>query len=155
MGLKNVRLVELCIIENNVVQIGNYTNEIYALCCYEVEKSFVNDSNPNSFDDLPSSSYPPSQPQTSSSDQWHCFHCKDPLERGERCKRCFCKWCGSGLSEGFCLICASSNKNTFTDDLYLNSFIDSPNILNPPPQPQTYSCEFGGNNAHYGYDCPP
>ncbi|GJQ90000.1 hypothetical protein Tco_0001139 [Tanacetum coccineum] len=60
----------------------NYTDEVCALCCYEVEKSFVNDSNPS-------------------------------------------------------------------------SFIDSPNIFNPPPQPQTYSCEFCGNNDHYGYDCPP
>ncbi|GJW75697.1 hypothetical protein Tco_0135067 [Tanacetum coccineum] len=58
-----------------------YTDEVCTLCCYEVEKSFVIDSNPNSFIDSPDISNPPSQPQTSSLDQWHCFHCKDPLER--------------------------------------------------------------------------
>ncbi|GKA97783.1 hypothetical protein Tco_0825677 [Tanacetum coccineum] len=79
---------------------------LYAIM--KLKKSFVNDSNSNSFIDSPNIFYPPSQPQTSSFDQWHCFHCKDPLERGARCKRCSCKLCGSGLSEGFCLICASN-----------------------------------------------
>ncbi|GJY50082.1 hypothetical protein Tco_0440038 [Tanacetum coccineum] len=38
-----------------------------------------------------------------------------------------------------------------------NSFYNSPNFSYPPPQPQfeTYLCELCGNNAHYGYDCPP
>ncbi|GJU84905.1 hypothetical protein Tco_1292451 [Tanacetum coccineum] len=135
----------------------NYTDEVCALCCYEVEKSFVNDSNSNSFIDSPNIFYPPSQPQTSSLDQWHCFHCKDPLERGERCKRCSCKWCGSGLSEGFCFICASNNKNSSIGDPNPNSFNDSQNLSDYPPQPQyqTNSCELCGNDAHYGYDCPP
>ncbi|GJZ61356.1 hypothetical protein Tco_0617493 [Tanacetum coccineum] len=135
----------------------NYTDEVFALCCYKVEKSFVNDSNSNSFIDSPNIFYPPSQPQTSSLDQWHCFHCKDPLERGERCKRCSCKWCGSGLSEGFCLICASNNKNSSNGDPNPNSFNDSQNLSDYPPQPQyqTNSCELYGNDAHYGYDCPP
>ncbi|GKC11309.1 hypothetical protein Tco_1008091 [Tanacetum coccineum] len=45
----------------------NYTNEVCALCCYEVEKSFVNDSNPNAFiDDLSNSFDHPPQPQTRS-----------------------------------------------------------------------------------------
>ncbi|GKA53040.1 hypothetical protein Tco_0746355 [Tanacetum coccineum] len=128
----------------------NYTDEVCALCCYEVEKSFVNDSNSNSFIDSPNIFYPPSQ--TSSLDQWHCFHCKDPLERGERCKRC-----GSGLSEGFCFICASNNKNSSIGDPNPNSFNDSQNLSDYPPQPQyqTNSCELCGNDAHYGYDCPP
>ncbi|GKC36507.1 hypothetical protein Tco_1048891 [Tanacetum coccineum] len=132
----------------------NYTDEVCALCCYE---SFVNDSNPNSFIDSPNNFNPPSQPQTSSLDQWHCFHCKDPLERGERCKRCSCKWCGSGLSEGFCFICASNNKNSSIGDPNPNSFNDSQNLSDYPPQPQyqTNSCELCGNDAHYGYDCPP
>ncbi|GJZ51475.1 hypothetical protein Tco_0605990 [Tanacetum coccineum] len=122
-----------------------------------LEKSFVNDSNSNSFIDSPNIFYPPSQPQTSSLDQWHCFHCKDPLERGERCKRCSCKWCGSGLSEGFCFICASNNKNSSIGDPNPNSFNDSQNLSDYPPQPQyqTNSCELCGNDAHYGYDCPP
>ncbi|GJR56864.1 hypothetical protein Tco_1499026 [Tanacetum coccineum] len=133
---------------------GNYTDEVCALYCYEVEKSFVNDSNSNSFIDSPNIFYPPSQ--TSSLDQWHCFHCKDPLERGERCKRCSCKWCGSGLSEGFCFICASNNKNSSIGDPNPNSFNDSQNLSDYPPQPQyqTNSYELCGNDAHYGYDCP-
>ncbi|GKA06599.1 hypothetical protein Tco_0685823 [Tanacetum coccineum] len=78
-------------------------------------------------------------------DQWHCFHCKDPLEEGERCKRCTCKWCGSGLSKGFCFICASSNGNSSIYDPNPNSFNDSQNFSYPPPQPQTYSYEQTAN----------
>ncbi|GJW51468.1 hypothetical protein Tco_0092819 [Tanacetum coccineum] len=80
MSLKNVRLVELCLIENNVVQI-----------------------------------------------------------------------------EGFCLICASNNKNSSIGDPNPNSFNDSQNLSDYPPQPlyQTNSYELCGNDAHYGYDCPP
>ncbi|GJV64404.1 hypothetical protein Tco_1475232 [Tanacetum coccineum] len=133
---------------------GNYTDEVCALCCY---RSFVNDSNPNSFIDSPNNFNPPSQHQTSSLDQFPCFHCKDPLERGECCKRCSCKWCGSGLSEGFCFICASNNKNSSISDPNPNSFNDSQNLSDYPPQPQyqTNSCELCGNDAHYGYECPP
>ncbi|GJR35682.1 hypothetical protein Tco_1211366 [Tanacetum coccineum] len=118
---------------------------------------FINNPKPVLNDETPDFSYPPSQPQTSSLDQWHCFHCKDPLERGERCKRCSCKWCGSGLNEGFCFICASSNENSSNNDLNSNSFNDPPNDFTYPPQPQyeTYLCELCGNNSHYGYDCPP
>ncbi|GJW97566.1 hypothetical protein Tco_0179374 [Tanacetum coccineum] len=135
----------------------NYTYEVCALCCYE---SFVNDSNPNSFIDSPNNFKPPSQPQTSSLDQWHCFHCKDPLERGERCKQCSCsKWLWqSGLSVGFCFILSlSNNKNSSIGDPNPNSLNDSQNLSDYPPQPQyqTNSCELCGNDAHYGYDCPP
>ncbi|GKB42089.1 hypothetical protein Tco_0887031 [Tanacetum coccineum] len=44
-----------------------------------------------------------------------------------------------------------------TYDSKLNSFNDSPSVLTHPPQLQfeTYLCELCGNNAHYGYDCPP
>ncbi|GJY30082.1 hypothetical protein Tco_0413577 [Tanacetum coccineum] len=37
------------------------------------------------------------------------------------------------------------------------NFVDnSPYFSYPPPQPQfeTYSCEYCGNDSHYGYDCP-
>ncbi|GJR28684.1 hypothetical protein Tco_1104916 [Tanacetum coccineum] len=94
---------------------------------------FVNNPKPILNDETPDFSYSPSQPQTSSLNQWHCFHCKDPLERGERCKRCSCKWCGSGLSEGFCFNCTHPTQ----------------------PQYETYLCELCGNDSHYGYDCPP
>ncbi|GJY12024.1 hypothetical protein Tco_0381333 [Tanacetum coccineum] len=102
----------------------HYTNKSFG-------DEFVNNPEPILNDETPDFFYPPSQSQTSSLDQCHCFHCKDPLERGERCKRCSCKWCGSGLSEGFCLICASSNKHSSIDDPNPNSFNDTPNHAQP------------------------
>ncbi|GKE56058.1 hypothetical protein Tco_1495243, partial [Tanacetum coccineum] len=121
-------------------------------CCSNVSfvDNFVRDPNPNYYP-----SYSPLQPQTSSFNQRRCFHCEDTLEEDEYCKRCTCKKCGSGLSKGFCFICASSNENSSIDDSNPNSFIDSPKVFNPPSQPPTFSCEFCGNDAHYGYDCPP
>ncbi|GJY60038.1 hypothetical protein Tco_0459930 [Tanacetum coccineum] len=49
------------------------------------------------------------------------------------------------------------DENSFTYDSKPNSFNDSPSVLTHPPQLQfeTYLCELCGNNAHYGYDCPP
>ncbi|GJY17124.1 hypothetical protein Tco_0388615 [Tanacetum coccineum] len=179
---------------------------------------FVHDSNK-----APDS---PPHPHTFSSNQRHCFHCKDMLGDGEFCQRCTCMRCGSYLSKGLCLICASrygNNPNpnslndspnisenvsqspplidhhccygcgdsldgifsqqctcescgndahygynfppqvpiiynpepSFTYDSIPNFVDDSPNLFNPPSQPPTYSCEFCGNDAHYGYDCPP
>ncbi|GKC75066.1 hypothetical protein Tco_1125840, partial [Tanacetum coccineum] len=53
--------------------------------------------------------------------------------------------------------CNYEDENSFTYDSKPNSFNDSPNVLTHPPQLQfeTYLCELCGNNAHYGYDCPP
>ncbi|GKB31495.1 hypothetical protein Tco_0870896 [Tanacetum coccineum] len=64
---------------------------------------------------------------------------KDPLEEGERCQRCTCKWCGYGLREGSCWICPSRDENSSIDAP--NSFNDLPNFFTHPPQPQyeTYS----------------
>ncbi|GKA14168.1 hypothetical protein Tco_0693814 [Tanacetum coccineum] len=111
----------------------------------------VYDSNPNSYIQTPDFSNQPSQPQISSLDQFHCFHCKDPLEDGERCQRCTCKWCGHKLREGSCWICPSRDENSSIDAP--NSFNDLPNVFTHPPQPQ-YSCELCGNDSHHGYDCP-
>ncbi|GJR81549.1 hypothetical protein Tco_0152334 [Tanacetum coccineum] len=49
------------------------------------------------------------------------------------------------------------DENSFNYDSKPNSFNDSPSVLTHPPQLQfeTYLCELCGNNAHYGYDCPP
>ncbi|GKC77277.1 hypothetical protein Tco_1128051 [Tanacetum coccineum] len=118
---------------------------------------FVCNPDPISNDETPNLSYPPSQPQTSSLDQFHCFRYGDPLEDGVRCQRCTCKWYGYNLSEGFCLFCALRNENSSIDAPNPNSFNDPPNALTHPPQPQyeSYSCELCGNDAHYGYDCPP
>nr|GEU31106.1 hypothetical protein [Tanacetum cinerariifolium] len=45
---------------------------------------------------------------------------------------------------------------SFAYDPNPNSFDDSQNLSDYPPQPQyqTSSCELCGNDAHYGYDCP-
>ncbi|GJS64857.1 hypothetical protein Tco_0679421 [Tanacetum coccineum] len=51
--------------------------------------------------------------------------------------------------------CYSGDGSSFTYDSTPNFVDDSPNAFNPPSQPPTYSCEFCGNDAHYGYDCPP
>ncbi|GJU00927.1 hypothetical protein Tco_1111265 [Tanacetum coccineum] len=116
---------------------------------------FVRNLGPISNDETPDFSYPPPQPQTSSLNQFHCFHCKDPLEDGVRCQRCTCKWCGYALREGSCWICPSRDENSSIDAP--NSFNDLPNVFTHPPQPQyeTYSCELCGNDSHHGYDCPP
>ncbi|GJU37679.1 hypothetical protein Tco_1186033 [Tanacetum coccineum] len=49
------------------------------------------------------------------------------------------------------------NENSSIDAPNPNSFNDPPNVFTHPPQPQyeSYSCELCGNDAHYGYDCPP
>ncbi|GKD02964.1 hypothetical protein Tco_1177938 [Tanacetum coccineum] len=88
---------------------------------------FVCNTNPISNDETPDLSYPPSQPQTSSLDQFHCFGCGDPLEDGVHCQQCTCKWCGYNLSEGFCLFCASRDGNSSIDVPNPNSFNDPPN----------------------------
>ncbi|GJZ18870.1 hypothetical protein Tco_0555460 [Tanacetum coccineum] len=115
-------------------------------CCSNVSSvdNFVRDPNPNSYP-----SYSPLQPQTSSFNQRRCFHCEDTLEEDEYCKRCTCKKCGSGLSKGFCFICASSNENSSIDDSNPNSFIDSPKVFNPPPQPLTHSIESMNDNPNF------
>ncbi|GKC11603.1 hypothetical protein Tco_1008385, partial [Tanacetum coccineum] len=118
---------------------------------------FVRNPDPIYNDETPDFSYPPSQPQTSSFDQFHCFHCGDSLKDGVRCQRCTCKWCGHGLREGFCLFCASRDENASIDAPNPNSFNNLPNVFNHPPQPQyeSYSYELCGNDSHYGYDCTP
>ncbi|GKB35044.1 hypothetical protein Tco_0879986 [Tanacetum coccineum] len=115
----------------------------------------VRNPKPISNDKTPDFSYPPSQPQTSSSIQFHCYGCGDLIEEGVRCQQYTCEWCGSGLSKGFCFIYASKDENSSINVPNPNSFNDPPNIFSHPPQPQTYSCKLCGNDSHYGYDCPP
>ncbi|GJU17619.1 hypothetical protein Tco_1145585 [Tanacetum coccineum] len=54
-----------------------------------------------------------------------------------------------------CSICCFGEPITYGPNP--NSFDDSQNLSDYPPQPQyqSYSCELCGNDAHYGYDCPP
>ncbi|GJS43522.1 hypothetical protein Tco_0568565 [Tanacetum coccineum] len=56
-----------------------------------------------------------------------------------------------------CSVCCFGDGDSFAYDPNLNSFNDSPNISDYPPQPQyqTYYYKLCGNDAHYGYDCPP
>ncbi|GKA69052.1 hypothetical protein Tco_0775116 [Tanacetum coccineum] len=53
--------------------------------------------------------------------------------------------------------CNYEAENSFAYDPNPNSFDNSQYFSYHPPQPQfeTYLCELCGNNAHYGYDCPP
>ncbi|GJW83436.1 hypothetical protein Tco_0156581 [Tanacetum coccineum] len=53
--------------------------------------------------------------------------------------------------------CNYEVENSFAYDPNPNSFDKSPIFSYHLPQPQfeTYLCELCGNNAHYGYDCPP
>ncbi|GKC13184.1 hypothetical protein Tco_1009966 [Tanacetum coccineum] len=54
-------------------------------------------------------------------------------------------------------VCCFRDGDSFAYDPNPNSFNNSPNFSDYPPQPQyqTYSCELCGNDVHYGYDCPP
>nr|GEW67159.1 hypothetical protein [Tanacetum cinerariifolium] len=103
---------------------------------------------------------------TFSSNQRHCFQCKDMLGDGEFYQRCTCMRCASGLSKGLCLICGNNQK-------ILN---DSPSISEnssqSPPHINHHCCYECGDpldgifckrctciscrkGAHIGYNCPP
>ncbi|GJU65236.1 hypothetical protein Tco_1247071 [Tanacetum coccineum] len=112
------------------------------------------------------------------------FVCGDSLD-GIFCQRCTCKSCGKGAHHGyncppkvpiisnpgpcnnqtidelpqtlprFDPTCYSERENSLPYVSKPNFVNDSPNIFNPPPQTPTYSYEFCGNDAYYGYDCPP
>ncbi|GJY71911.1 hypothetical protein Tco_0475614 [Tanacetum coccineum] len=85
-----------------------------------------------------------------------CVGCGEPLY-GHPCRWCTCERCGNDLRDGYCFLCHSRNEDSFTYDSTMNSFDNAPDFSYPSPQPQyvPYSCELCGNNAHYGYDCPP
>ncbi|GKB41243.1 hypothetical protein Tco_0886185, partial [Tanacetum coccineum] len=115
----------------------------------------------------------------------HCCHGCGDLLNGVFCQRCTCESCRNGAHYGyncppkvltisnpepchnqnvdefpqtlpsFHPTCYSGDGSSFTYDSTPNFVDDSPNVFNPPSQPPTYSCEFCGNDAHYGYDCPP
>nr|GFB65030.1 hypothetical protein [Tanacetum cinerariifolium] len=68
-----------------------------------------------------------------------------------------CCGCEGPIWGGFCSFCASRAEYPFAYDPNPNSFDDSQNLSDYPPQPQyeTYPCELCGNDSHFGYDCPP
>ncbi|GJV37413.1 hypothetical protein Tco_1409890 [Tanacetum coccineum] len=117
----------------------------------------------------------------SSYNQRECVGCGQPCD-GFYCYLCTCQQCGVNLingiclnctygdgkpvtccgcegplNGGFCSFCASRAGNSFAYDPNPNSFDDSQNLSDYPPQPQyeTYSYELYGNNAHFGYNYPP
>ncbi|GJR70378.1 hypothetical protein Tco_0016443 [Tanacetum coccineum] len=87
------------------------------------------------------------------------------FEQSELCLNCAngdgkpvtCWVCEGPLNGGFCSFCALRAGNSFAYDPNPNSFNDSPSVFTHPSQLQfeTYLCKLCGNNAHYGYDCPP
>ncbi|GJV92028.1 putative reverse transcriptase domain-containing protein [Tanacetum coccineum] len=149
---------------------------LYLICA----SRYGNNPNPNSLNDSPniSENVPQSPPHV---DHHCCYGCGDSLD-DIFYQQCTCESCENGAHYGynclpkvptisnpepcnnqtidellqtlpsFDLTCYSGDGNSFTYDSNLNFVDDSPN---PPPQPPMYSCEFCGNNAHYGYDCPP
>ncbi|GJX10237.1 hypothetical protein Tco_0200096 [Tanacetum coccineum] len=72
-----------------------------------------------------------------------------------------CSYCGGPFNGGNCPSCSSvGSGNEFVYDPNPYSYNETPNFFNQPPhyspsQYETYSCELCGNDAHYGYDCPP
>ncbi|GJW37640.1 hypothetical protein Tco_0060560, partial [Tanacetum coccineum] len=68
-----------------------------------------------------------------------------------------CCGCEGPLKGGFCSFCASRDGNSFDYNPNPNSFNESQNFSDYPPQPQyeTNICELCGNDAHYDYDCSP
>ncbi|GJX72254.1 hypothetical protein Tco_0309425 [Tanacetum coccineum] len=115
-------------------------------CCSNVSSvdNLVRDPNPISYDETPDSSQ-----QT----PCNCSKCGGPFG-GLYCRQCTCERCRRNYTDEVCALCCYEVEKSFVNDSNPNSFIDSPNIFNPPPQPQTYSCELCGNDAHFGYDCP-
>ncbi|GJV15552.1 hypothetical protein Tco_1360875 [Tanacetum coccineum] len=66
--------------------------------------------------------------------------------------------CGGPFNGGNCPSCSSvGSRNKFVYNPNPYSYNETPNFFNQPPQHQyeTYSYELCGNDAHYGYDCPP
>nr|GEX91422.1 hypothetical protein [Tanacetum cinerariifolium] len=69
-----------------------------------------------------------------SSNQRHCFHCKDVFGDCELCQRCTCMRRGSGLRKGLCLICGN-NQNSLNDSLSI-----SENSSQSPPHINHHCC---------------
>nr|GFB20590.1 hypothetical protein [Tanacetum cinerariifolium] len=95
-----------------------------------------------------------------------CYGCGDSLD-GIFFQQCTCEQCNSepchnqNVDEfpqtlpSFHPTCYSGDENSFAYDSTPNFFNDSPNVFNPPSEPQMYSYEFCGNDAYYSHDCPP
>nr|GEW98438.1 hypothetical protein [Tanacetum cinerariifolium] len=103
----------------------NYTDKFCSICCFESGNAFIDDLIANSFDDLLNSFDHPPQHQT------HSFN--------------------YNLNYGY----LPHEPFVYNQDsCYEQNFVDNSQIPSQP-QYQTNSCELCGNDAHYGYDCPP
>ncbi|GJZ10373.1 hypothetical protein Tco_0545132 [Tanacetum coccineum] len=74
----------------------------------------------------------------------------------QQCLLGTCQKCGCNKYDGVCFYCKDGNGTPMNVSTPYSSN-DSPSVANIPPQSQyvPYSCELGGNDFHYGYDCPP
>nr|GEW48397.1 hypothetical protein [Tanacetum cinerariifolium] len=103
---------------------------------------------------------------TLSSNQRHCFHCKDMLGDGEICQRCTCTRCRTSLCREFCLICKHNQHSLNTSPSISANSSQSPSQIsqhccygcgNPLEGIFCHqcTCELCGNGAHYGYNFSP
>ncbi|GKE32334.1 hypothetical protein Tco_1451656, partial [Tanacetum coccineum] len=76
------------------------------------------------------------------------YNQREYVRCGQTCDGFYCYLCP--LNGGFCSFCPSRAGNSFAYDPNPNSFDDSQNLFDYPPQPQyqTYSYELCGNDAH-------
>ncbi|GKC03981.1 hypothetical protein Tco_0995591, partial [Tanacetum coccineum] len=135
--------------------------------CLICASRYGNNPNPNSLNDSPNifknvSQSPPII------DHHCCYGCGDSLD-GIFCQQCTCESCGNGARYGYncppkvsiisnpepCnnqtvdelpqtfpsydLTCYSGDGSSFTYDSTPNFVYDSPNVINPPPQPSQYT----------------
>ncbi|GKE81700.1 hypothetical protein Tco_1551700, partial [Tanacetum coccineum] len=110
-------------------------------CCSNVSSvdNFVRDPNPISYDETSDSSQQPPR---------NCSKCGGPFS-GLYCRQCTCGRCKRNYTDEVCALCCYEVEKSFVNDSNPSSFIDSPNIFNPPPQP--YNC--GG--PHETFQCQP
>nr|GEY74768.1 hypothetical protein [Tanacetum cinerariifolium] len=157
---------------HDCIKCGNPVDGLYCRQCALLRKKLKKE---------PSEIFSQSPPHI---DHHCCYGCGDPLD-GIFCRRCTCESYGNGAHIGyncppkvsiistpepchnqnvdefpqtltsFHPTCYSEDENSFAHDSTPNFVNDSPNVINPPPQPPMYSYEFCGNDAHYSHDCPP
>ncbi|GJZ48075.1 hypothetical protein Tco_0601907 [Tanacetum coccineum] len=118
-------------------------------CCSNVSfvENFVRDPDPIFYDETPDSSQQPLR---------NCSKGGGPFG-GLYCRQFTCEWCRRNYTDEVCTLCCYEVEKSFVNDSNPNSFNASQNLSDYPPQPQYQmnSCELCGNDAHYGYDCPP
>ncbi|GKD21995.1 hypothetical protein Tco_1223698 [Tanacetum coccineum] len=143
-------------------------------CCFNVGlvDMIIRDPNLISYDETPDS---PSQPQTSSLNQRHCF--KNSSQRLPNCPKCgdpveglYCRQCAlirkklEEVFQDFQDTLESSNHNTNVVSAPQEPFVfnQDPGVNSSQSPPQRYgifcqqcTCKSCGNGAHIGYNCPP